>query len=104
VLEKYHTFYEGLNVEGSPNVVLYPLYFMVRRLLLGLTIVLLDQTVIWQVAMKTASVIANVILVGQIMPFTDHSKYKMEFVNEVLVMFVLYHMIIFTPFLHDFEV
>jgi len=37
---------------------------MVRRLMLGLTIVLLDQTVIWQVAMKTASVITNVILVG----------------------------------------
>ena len=59
-------------------MVAYPLYFMMRRLMLGLTIVLLDQTVIWQVAMKTALVMTNVILVGTIQPFVDPSRNFLE--------------------------
>ena len=72
-------------------------------MLLGLTIVVLDQTVIWQVASKTAMVVTAVILVGQIKPFKQVGGDRKEQVNEVLMMFVVYHMICFTPFMPDAE-
>jgi len=101
---KYNAFYTDLDIRENPRVVWYPLYFMVRRLLFGLTIVLLNQSVIWQVAGKTALVVTAVLLYGWIKPFNDPLMNKMELFNEVVIMFVVYHMICFTPFIQDYWV
>jgi len=99
VMLKYYAYYTDLDLTESAHVVWYPVYFMLRRLMLGLTIVFLDQTVIWQIASKTTLVLTSVFLVGKIKPFNDPFKNWMEQLNEALLMFVVYHIMCFTPFL-----
>ena len=44
------------------------------------------------------------IILGGVKPFLDPSRNRMEMLNEVLVMFTMYTMIIFTGFVPDVPV
>jgi hypothetical protein len=56
---------------------------------------------IFQVLMKAFSIVIGVILIGHIEALTPPLKRKMEFMNEVIVMMVLYCMISFSPVAAD---
>ena len=101
--EKYISYYEGLQLRRNKDVVLYPIWFLARRLILSLAIVTFDQTVWWQLAIKTALVATSTIIVGQIEPFDAPQLNNQEFFNEVIIMIVLYHIFCFTPFVSDTE-
>jgi len=64
VVEKYGQFYVGLNLEQGRLVLLQSVWFMVRRLALALTVVFLNETVIWQLSAITFQVILQVIILG----------------------------------------
>ena len=81
-----------------------PVYFLVRRFLLALTVVNLNNTVIWQVSLMTAQIVFAVILLGNVRPFAVPENNNIEVVNEVILMLVMYHMICFTPFIYDLEI
>lgn len=98
---KYYSYFTDLDITASARVVWFPVYFMARRIMLGLTIVLLDQSVIWQVSGKITLVLIALNLVGQIKPFRDPFRNRMEQFNETLMMFVVYHTICFTPWLQN---
>ena len=46
-------------------------------------------------------IIASVIIIGSIKPFKKHSKTKSEYFNEVILMFVMYTIICFSPYVPD---
>jgi len=85
-------------------VLLQPIWFLVRRLLLAVMVVFLDNTVIWQVALMTMTVVTQVIILGRVEPFALPSRVRYELFSECVVMLVMYHMICFTPFVSDLEV
>jgi hypothetical protein len=55
---------------------------------------------IFQVMLKAFSIIAAVIIIGEI-PFNTVAKRRTELLNETIIMFVLYNMICFSPFVTD---
>jgi len=50
-------------------VLLQPVWFLVRRLLLAFMVVFLNTALIWQVALMTATVFTQVIILGRVQPF-----------------------------------
>jgi len=85
-------------------VLLQPVWFLVRRLLLAFMVVFLNTALIWQVALMTATVFTQVIILGRVQPFVLLSQYRYEMFNECVVMLVMYHFLLFTPFVEDLEV
>jgi len=67
---------------------------------MAVIVVVLRDHLIFQVMLKAFSIIAAVIIAGAV-PYNRVSKRKMEFLNEVIIMFVLYNMICFSPFVPD---
>jgi len=104
IFSKYSAFYEDLKLTQGREVLIQPLYFLFRRFLLAVTIVLANQTVIWQVGLMTAQIITAGIIIGRIRPFKETVRHNFEFFNEVIIMLVMYHIICFTPFVPDLEV
>jgi len=49
------------------------------------------------------SVVIAVILIGEANYFETPFKRRLEFANEILIMFILYNMISFSPFVPDAE-
>ena len=49
------------------------------------------------------SIITAVILIGEANYFESRFKLRSELINEVLVMFMLYSMIVFSPFVPDLD-
>jgi len=50
------------------------------------------------------TVIAQVILLGRVQPFKTKGRIRYEMFSEVVLMFSVYHLICFTPFVPDVEV
>jgi hypothetical protein len=78
----------------------HPMYFLFRRLLIAVIVVFLKEHLIFQVMLIDFSVIAGVIIAGYI-EYDSRFKRNTEFVNETMVMSVLYCMICFSPFVPD---
>ena len=67
---------------------------------MAIIVVVLRDHLIFQVMLKAFSIIAAVIIAGTV-PYNRVSKRKMEFLNEVIIMFILYNMICFSTFVTD---
>jgi len=52
-------------------VLLQPAWFMLRRLMLAVTVVFFNATVIWQIAVIVRQIIIQVNFLGWVKPFTD---------------------------------
>ena len=56
-----------------------------------------------QLFIKAMSIVAAVIIIGEADYFETRFKRRMEYANEILVMFMLYNMFSFSPFVPDIE-
>jgi hypothetical protein len=99
-IERYQTIFEDLRTDQGPISLIHPIYFLFRRFLMAVIVVVLRDHLIFQVMLKAFSIIAAVIIAGAV-PYSTVSKRKMEFLNEVIIMFVLYNMICFSTFVTD---
>jgi len=102
--QKYGAFYKDLELRHGKLVLMQPLWFLARRLLLAVMVVFLSTTVIWQVSLMTLTVIVQVILLGLVAPFKRRFSNHFETFSECIVMVVMYHLICFTAFVPDIEV
>ncbi len=67
-------------------------------------IVVIFRNFLWmQIFLSAMSIITAVIMIGEADFFETKLKQNMEFANEVLIMFMLYSMISFSPFVPDIE-
>ena len=62
------------------------------------------ETLIVQIYVMALQVTVQVTILGLVKPFVEPSKNRMEMLNEVLIMFTMYCMIIFTDFVPDVQV
>jgi len=82
-------------------MMMYPLYFMFRRILFGLSIVMFPTTVCFQIIVKYFLILAAFIIVGHLEPYQDRYHNRREMFNEIIMMVVLYHFLLFTPFVPE---
>ena len=97
IKQRFGAMFEELSMEKGPKVLIYPCYFMFRRLLLAIIVVIFKKFLWMQIFLNTMSIIIAVVILGEADYFETRFKRTMEFTNEVLVMFMLYNMISFSP-------
>ena len=63
---RFKILYERLELKKGIIVLIQPIFFLFRRLILTLSVVLVDQTLIWQVMLLYFQVIASIIIISYI--------------------------------------
>jgi hypothetical protein len=96
---KTKIYLEELSTTRGPTVLLYPGFFIVRRLLLAVAVVQISDLISIQLFITAMSIIAAVILTGHVKPFEESGKHLFEQANEAFLMVLIYHFVCFTPFL-----
>ena len=84
-------------------MLIHPFYFMFRRLLMAIIVVVFRNFLWMQIFLKAMSIVAAVIIIGEADYFETPFKRRIEFANETLVMLMLYNMICFSPFVPEIE-
>jgi len=69
---------------------------------MAVIVVIFRDYFIFQIFLKAMMIVAAVIIIGTI-PFNTVAKRQAEFLNEVIIMLVLYNMICFSPVVTDYE-
>ena len=100
-LRTYGALYDEVNLEEGPKVLLQPLFFLLRRMLLAIAVVIFDKVLIWQIMLMALQIVASVIIIGNVRPFHFQSRSNKELFNEIILMFVMYTIICFSPFVPD---
>ena len=100
--DQFEAIFEDLRGDASAISLLHPMYFLLRRFLMAVIVVVFRDRLIFQIMLKAFSIIAAVIISGEIQ-FTTVAKRKTELLNETIIMFVLYNMICFSPFVTDMK-
>lgn len=94
--EKIFNYLEELSLRKGASVLMFPFFFLLRRLLIAASVVMLNHLFAQFFVMASLNITA-VILVGYVKPFEDPFRLGTEMVNEVAIMFVLYCIICFSP-------
>ena len=104
IKRKYGKMYDELNIRGSKVVLVQPFFFLLRRLMLAVAIVNMQKVLIWQIMVMSSQIVASVIIIGNVRPYKLSQTRKVETLNEVLLMFVMYTILCFSPFVPDVQV
>ena len=76
-------------------------YFYARRLVLVSAIMWIQEFLVAQFFLFIFLLIANVMLLKYLRPYTEQFSETREVLNEVLIMFMAYHMFAFTDYIPD---
>jgi hypothetical protein len=98
---QFDIFLRDLPLAKGRHIVLWPLYFIVRRLILSITVVLLNNFLVLQFEIVALNIIVAVILMGSASPFETPFLTKLTLFNEAFTMVLLYHFMCFTQFVQD---
>ena len=101
-IKKYSAFYSDISIQKGPQALLWPLFYLTRRLFLAFVMVVCSETLISQLFVMVSGVISAVILNGSLNPFETRFQQRLEYVNEVCLMFVIYPIICFSPFVTSY--
>ena len=103
--QRFGSAYEEMrtNIEGNGLIKVVGYYYL-RRLLLALTVVLLQDVLVIQFFNFVMSSIFNVILIGYIKPYNQQRLNETEMLNEVVTVFIMYHIFCFTDWVPDANV
>ena len=99
----YGSVYEELDLRQGAQTLTQPFFFIFRRMMLAVAIVIMNEVLIWQVMLMASQIVASVIIIGNARPYQWQSKRSLEYFNEIILMIVLYTFICFSPFVPDIE-
>jgi len=100
LMEMFSHFFEELRTDIGPVALIHPYWFLFRRFLMGLVVVVLRNYLCFQIFLKGISIVASVVISGYV-PFETTHKRKVEFFNEIIVMMVMYCIFCFSDFVPD---
>ena len=103
VKARFIAFFDEISLQKGPGVLIHPFYFLFRRILMAIIVVVFRNFLWMQIFLTAMSIVAAVIIIGEADYFETPFKRRMEFTNEILVMCMLYNMICFSPFVPDIE-
>jgi len=98
---RYGSMYSKLDLSKGRSVIAIPMAFFVRRVMLSIAVVLLRGYPVFQIFVANFSVLAVIILHGQIEPYATRFENRLETFNELLVVGIVYHMCIFSPWVYS---
>lgn len=101
--KRFEVFLRDLDTSKGSTIVKWPLYFILRRLVLTLAIVWLDALLVVQFEIMAFNIIFVVMLIIETKPFEEPQRAFITLCNEVFSMFVLYHFMCFTPWIAEPE-
>ena len=96
-MKTYGHLYEELDLRIGKLALIQPLFFIGRRFMLAIAIVIFDKHLIFQIMLMASQIVASVIIVGNLTPFRGIFKKKIEIFNEIILMLVMYTIICFSP-------
>jgi hypothetical protein len=96
-------FFEELNLETGPSVLLYKNWFLMRRLLMAVICVYTSKYFFVQFSIFAWCSIINVVIIGMTGLFEEPSKVTNEFINEVAIMLILYTVVCFSAYVQDVD-
>jgi len=102
-VEKYGTFYEGLNIESNKNALLYSEWFFIRRQIFGITAMFVGENMWLTLQILFSCSVIQLIILGYVKPLESQFRNKLEMVNEVFQMLIQYHLITFTDVVSSAE-
>jgi hypothetical protein len=97
----YGHFFEELQLETGPSVLMYKNWFLLRRLLMAVICVYTSKLFFVQFAIFAWCSIINVVIMGKDHLFEEPGKVANEMINEVAIMLIMYTVICFSSFVHD---
>lgn len=92
----FEIFVRELSIEKGRTIIIWPLYFLVRRLILALTVVLLNELLVVQFQIVVFNIILAFILLSSASPFADPFQTRLALCNEFFTLVLLYHFMCFT--------
>lgn len=99
--KKIGALYSGLNLKSKANAIIFTEWFIIRRVAYSAT-ALFAQSQTWlQFQILFNLSIVTIWLMGYVRPFETRNFLIMEFINEIFLCIVLYHMICFTDIVSD---
>jgi len=98
--DMFSHFFEELRTDIGPLALIHPFWFLIRRFLMGVVVVVLRKHLCFQVFLKGMSIVATVIISGYV-PFATKTKRNIEFFNETIIMIVMYCFFCFSDFVPD---
>lgn len=97
---KFGRWYEDLDFRKGATVLMWPTFYVFRRIQLAATVVFVD-IFIFQTFSIILQLLFAIIFVGYYRPWLEPSEWKKQLASETLIMIVYYHLMCFTPFLPD---
>lgn len=99
-LLRMSSLYGELNYKSKASL-LYHVFFMLRRLLFAFSAVILTNWPFLQIQTLILQSIFMIIFITTVKPFEDSFMNKLELFNELCILGVSYHLILFTNFNPD---
>ena len=98
-ISKTGVFYENLDLSKGKIVLIKPLFYLVRRLMLAISVVIVDHFYL-QVILLFAQVIASLCIIGFIR--TEKVQNNREsYINELMLLLTMYACLCFSEWLSD---
>ncbi len=91
------------DIKGN-GLIKYVTYYYIRRFVLAITVVMMGQLLVAQFFIFIMTSIFQVILAGFIQPFKLAKMNRSEIINEIITIFIMYHIFCFTDWVPDAHV
>lgn len=101
-MKKWGSLYNDLRVAGKASL-LFNVVFMLRRLLLAVTIVALQKYPYFQIQIILISSVFMIEFTVLTLPFTSAEMNYLELFNEVCILGVSYNLLLITDFVPNRE-
>ena len=93
---RYGLLYENLQISRGPKIYAQPLWFLLRRIILGFSVTWTSELLIVQIYLISSQTIVAVYILYYIKPFASNAEMRLEVFNEIILMLLLYMIICFS--------
>ena len=101
IKRKFHPAYEMLNLRHGSLTFLWPVFFIVRRVLFVIGVCLLVKYTSLQLILFLCPTIAVMVILCTVKPLEDQPTNWMEIYNSIMILLMTYCLMCFTPFVLD---
>ena len=103
VKKRVGTVYDELDLRKGKKILIQPVFFLLRRIVLAYTIVYMKDNFAGQVIVIYLQTLASVIILSSVHAFESKQRHRMEFFNEAILLLILYTILCFSDWLDDEE-
>ena len=103
MVKQVGTLYDELDIRKGVKIFYQPIFFLLRRLILVITIVHLANVLVGQIILIWVQSMISVAILSYIRAFQNKQRHRMEIFNEIILVLTLYTIMCFSDWLGDVE-